>query len=328
MLTSIQDAVLQFLPARRKRSPSGWISFNAPCCVHNGESADSRGRGGVMTNPNGSVSYHCFNCNFKASYTPGYHLNYKFRKLLSWFGADENTVRRLVIEAVRVKDFVAPEALEKEPKQEIVFRVRALPEDAKNILESKDPPALAYLAERHIDPEVYTFYTSQDTEHNLNRRLIVPFTWKNEVIGYTSRTWDPVVKPKYYSNYEANFVFNVDRQQPNWKFVIVCEGPFDAMSVDGVAVLSNECNEIQADIIDSLGREVVVVPDSDPAGARLIEQAVEYGWSVSFPIWLETCKDVNEAVCRYGKLFVLKSIVESKETSRLKIELRKRKIYN
>lgn len=328
MLTTIQDAVLQSLPARRKRSPSGWISFNAPCCVHNGESADTRGRGGVMTNPNGSVSYHCFNCGFKASYTAGYHLNYKFRKFLAWLGVDENTVRRLVIEAVRIKDLIQPDTSEKERPPEINFKPRLLPEDATNVLESKDYRVLEYLLERDIDPSDYPIYTSESVAHNLNRRLIIPFTWRNNLIGYTSRAWDPQVKPKYYSNYEPNYVFNIDRQQRDWKFVIVCEGPFDAMSVDGIAVLNNECNETQADIIDSLGREVIVVADTDPAGARLIDNAVEYGWTVSFPVWQETCKDINEAVVRYGRLFVLKSILESRETSRLKIELRKRKLYN
>jgi hypothetical protein len=280
-----------------------------------------------MSNPNGSVSYHCFNCNFKASYTPGYHLNYKFRKLLGWLGADENTVRRLVIEAVRVKDIVAPDTVQEE-KTAVSFKTRYLPDDAVNIKDSQDAPAVRYLEDRKIDYSNYDFYTSASLDHNLNRRIIIPCIWKNEVIGYTSRTWDTSVKPKYYSHYEPNFVFNVNRQLPDWKFVIVCEGPFDAMSLDGVAVLGNECSEVQADIIDELGREVIVVPDSDPAGAKLIDQAVEYGWSVSFPIWLETCKDINEAVCKYGKLFVLKSILEAKEVSRLKIELRKRRLYN
>jgi len=339
MLTSIQDTVLQILPARRKRSPSGWISFNAPCCVHNGESTDTRGRGGIMPNPNGGVSYHCFNCNFKASYSPGYHLNYKFRKLLSWLGVDENTVRRLVIEAIRIKDIISPEVIEKEPKQEVAFKTRQLPSDAVNLLESKDLPALEYLLPRKIDPEVYPFYTSQSLDHNLNRRLIIPCYWNNDVIGYTARAWDESVKPKYYSHYESNYVFNVNRQHKDWKFVLVSEGPFDAMSIDGVAVLSNECSEVQTDIIDSLGKEVIVIPDFDMhynektkrtkwPGATLIDQAVEFGWTVSFPVWSETCKDVNEAVVKYGKLFVLKSILEGRETNRLKIELRKRRLYN
>ena len=123
-------------------------------------------------------------------------------------------------------------------------------------------------------------------------------------------------------------VFNMDRQVRDNKFVFVVEGPFDAMAIDGVAILSNQCNEYQADIIDSLGKEVIVVPDADKAGAKLIEQAIEYGWSVSFPVWAETCKDASAAVKQYGKLFVLKSILDAKEHNRLKIEILKRKILN
>jgi DNA primase len=99
------------------------------------------------------------------------------------------------------------------------------------------------------------------------------------------------------------------------------------MSIDGVAVLTNECNETQADIIESLGREVIVVADRDRAGAKLIDAAIKYGWTVSYPVWLETCKDVNEAVIKYGRLFVLKTILDAKETSRLKIELIRKKLW-
>ena len=112
------------------------------------------------------------------------------------------------------------------------------------------------------------------------------------------------------------------------KFVIVVEGPFDAMAIDGVAVLGNEISEVQADVIDSLGREVIVVPDNDRAGHSLVSQAIEYGWSVSFPIWHEDCKDVGEAVIKYGKLFVLKAILDAKESTKLKIELKKKKMNN
>jgi DNA primase len=154
------------------------------------------------------------------------------------------------------------------------------------------------------------------------------FKFEGRTIGYTARAFTDGVKPKYYSHYEPNFVFNMNNQHSDSKFVIVCEGPFDAMSVDGVAVLNNECNETQADIIESLGREVIVVADKDRAGAKMINNAIEYGWSVSFPVWLETSKDINEAVCKYGKLFVLKSILDAKHSSKLKIELMRKKLYN
>ena len=343
MLTTIQDAVTQLLPAKRKAGTSGWVSFNAPCCVYQGESADTRNRGGVKTNTDGSVSYHCFNCHFKASYQPGRHLTFKFRKLLGWLGADEGTVKRLVIDAIRIRELVAPETIvEVVEQEEIKFKARPLPEEAQTfhtlsnfytLNDDRDVPtefhnSVLYVASRSIDLSKYDFYWTPETQYNLNKRVIIPFTWRNEIIGYTARAFREDVKPKYHNSHEPNYVFNVDRQLKDAKFVIVVEGPFDAMAVDGVAILGNECHEIQADIIDSLGREVIVVPDADKAGARLVDRALEYGWSVSFPIWQATHKDVGSAVEAFGKLFVLKSILEAKETSKLKIELKKKRLFH
>jgi hypothetical protein len=330
MLNIISDFIKGILPTKKKTTPSGWTSFNAPCCHHNGESADTRGRGGLTANPDGSVSYHCFNCNFKASYQPGRHLTFKFRKLLKWLGADDTDIKRLVIEAIRVRELVNPEEVKQEAEEEkIDFKARDLPEDAENLVAlDYVHPALEYCVARKIDLDKYQFYATKQEQYNLHKRILIPFIWQGRTIGYTARAIEENVKPKYHSNYEPNFVFNINNQQADSKFVIVCEGPFDAMSIDGVAVLNNECNETQADIIESLGREVIVVADRDKAGARMIANAIEYGWSVSFPVWLETCKDVNEAVVKYGKLFVLKTILDSKQTSKLKIELMRKKLYN
>ncbi len=344
MLNSIQDAVRLLLPARRKtNATSGWISFNAPCCVHNGESADTRGRGGMVMNADGGTSYHCFNCNFKASYVPGRHLNFKFRKLLSWLGADEGTVKRLVIDAVRIKELVAPEKIiEVEEAEPIKFKARPLPQQAQTFhalntfYELNDQvavpqawhDAVLYASARAVVFTRYDFYWTPETQYNLHKRIIIPFTWQGEIIGYTGRAIEDGVKPRYYNSHEPGYVFNTDKQQPNSQFVIVCEGPFDAMSIDGVATLGNEVSEQQADIIDSLGREVIVVPDTDTAGRALVNAAMEYGWSVSFPVWQETHKDINSAVVEFGKLFVLKSILAARQSSRLKIELHAKRLYN
>ena len=340
MLSTIQDSVLQLLPARRKTGQNGWTSFNAPCCVHNGETADTRGRGGVKTG-NGQISYHCFNCGYTASFIPGRHLTYKFRKLLAWLGADDNTVRRLVIEAVRLKDLIAPEEI-KEPAEEIKFEARTLPAEAKEIKElnafyllgdyqqvpAEYLAAVEYVARRQININKYEFYWTPEEAYNLHRRIIVPFYYEKNIIGYTARAIADGIKPKYYSNHPADTVFNLDQQQADWQFVIVCEGPFDAMSVDGVAVSGSEISDQQAELIDRLQREVVVVPDADKASKKFVDRAIELGWTVSFPIWMETCKDINEAVVKYGKLFVLKSILDARETSKLKIELKKKKLYS
>ena len=165
------------------------------------------------------------------------------------------------------------------------------------------------------------------------KTFLCPSDGQNPLFSNQTRAATPAT----FATAGTNYVFNMDKQTPEKKFVIVCEGPFDAMAVDGVAVLSNECGEVQADIIDSLGREVIVVPDFDSklvkgrnvwAGSKLVDQAIDYGWSVSFPVWSEQVKDVSASVERYGKLFTLKAILAGRQSSRLKIELHKKKIHS
>ena len=52
----VYETLLAHLPHKRKTTPSGWTSFNAPCCVHNGTGADTRQRGGIINNPQDGTS--------------------------------------------------------------------------------------------------------------------------------------------------------------------------------------------------------------------------------------------------------------------------------
>ena len=246
------------------------------------------------------------------------------------------------IEALRIKDLVNPESVQEEPREEITFKQRSLPEEAKtfqalsNFYTLNDdrevPPefhsAVLYAAQRGLDLSQHDFYWTPETAYNLNRRIIIPFTWRGEVIGYTARGITDDVRPKYHSNYEPDYVYGVDQQRHDSKFVIVSEGPFDALAIGGVAVLSNRISLKQAEIIDDLDREVIVVPDADRAGSALIDAAIEYGWSVSYPVWQHDYKDISEAVAELGQLFVLKSILAARVRGRLKIELHKKRLYN
>ena len=68
------------------------------------------------------------------------------------------------------------------------------------------------------------------------------------------------------------------------------------------------------------------MPDQDQAGLVLIDRAVELGWAVSIPDWPDTVKDINDAVKMWGKLPTLLTIMQSRETSKIKIELSKRQL--
>ena len=95
-----------------------------------------------------------------------------------------------------------------------------------------------------------------------------------------------------------------------------------------VGILSNNINDAQADLVDSLGKDVIVVPDRDESGQKIIDTAIEYGWSVAFPDWEDDVKDVSDAVDKYGKLYTLWSIINSAQQSKIKIELMRKKLAN
>jgi DNA primase len=121
-------------------------------------------------------------------------------------------------------------------------------------------------------------------------------------------------------------VFGTDLQHADWQHVLVMEGIFDALSIGGLAVMHNTISDAQARLIRSLGREVTVIPDQDMAGVELIDRAVELGWAVSIPEWPEGCKDVNDAVIKLGRLGTLLTIMAARETSKIKIEIRKKQL--
>jgi DNA primase len=155
----------------------------------------------------------------------------------------------------------------------------------------------------------------------------VPFYWHGDVVGYTGRLFDTRNKEiKYYTETQPGYVFNMDAQDWQRKFVLVMEGPFDAITLGGVAILGSEINNTQRELIQGLNRQVIVVPDRDQPGQKLIDQAKEFGWGVAFPQWHDSITDVADAVSKYGRLFTLQSILKSTESTALKIDLR-RKIY-
>lgn len=325
-MSLIIDTVQTHLPYKRKTTPSGWVSFNAVCCHHNGTGQDRRQRGGIMINE--GVSYHCFNCQFKASWQPGRNVNGKFKKLLQWLGVPDDLITKCTIEALRLK-----ENIDYKGTHNLLptFIDKALPRGSRPIRELLDDPpeelmpVLEYMYNRGFYVDDYDWHWCE--EEGFQNRLIIPFYYQHRLVGYTARKITDG-KPKYISEQQPGYVFNLDRQGYDRKYVIVCEGPLDAISIDGIALLGAEIKEGQHSLITTLQREVIVVPDRDEAGSKIIPQSLEYNWSVSFPEWGEGIKDVNDAVRKYGRLYTLWSIISAKESYSLKIQLKAKKWFN
>ncbi len=324
-MSLISDTLLQFLPAKRKQTPSGWLSFNAPCC------GDKRSRGGFIQNAGDAVSYHCFNCQFKASWQPGRPISQKMNKLMRLLNIPDDVINQLRLEALRLNETSLGEVRSVIP----TFDERALPMNAKSLeewstwiemqgWENTDQElinAFCYLRNnRSIDPYSYPFYWT--SKIGFKNRVIIPFYKDGVIVGWTARATNDAT-PRYLSEQQPGYVFNLDRQNLHDRaFVIVCEGPFDALSIDGCALLGAEIKDSQNWLLKQLNKEIILVPDKDHEGPKTVEQAIEFGWSVSMPEWPEGVKDVNDAVRLLGPLAVLHRIKSSAESNGLKIQLR------
>jgi hypothetical protein len=311
--------VVSFLPGKRKQTASGWISFNAPCCIHRGDTQDRRQRGGIKPGTDGSWSYHCFNCGYTASFVLGRNLTFKARKLLEWMTVPQEEIERINLESLKHKSIEGllgerQEVIQR--LQSIEFEDRDLPADTQPLNEAAEE----YLRSRSIALDYPFLYKTMPRPG-----VVIPFTHDNQVVGHTTRFLDDRT-PRYIQDIQPGYVFGTDLQKANWQTVIVVEGVFDALSINGLAVLHAEINEAQTRLIRSLGRNVIVVPDQDIAGMKLVDRAVELGWAVSMPEWPAGVKDVNDAVIRLGRLATLITILQAQETSRIKIELRKKQL--
>ena len=328
------DALQVYLPAKRKQTPSGWLAFNAPCCEHNGTTPDTRQRGGLIANADEGVSFHCFNCGFKTSWRNGRNLSFKMKKFMRWLNVPDDTITKLALQVLQTKtDSTGHKTFITLPK----FVSKELPPKSKPIHEWADYKALEpggidkdlfkvleYIAARKLNLNDYDFYWTPEAGYR--DRLIIPFYYREKVVGYTARK---VVesKVKYLSEQQPGYVFNIDEQTDDRKYVVAVEGPIDAIAIDGVASLGSEIKEQQTALLNSLGKHVIVVPDRDEAGQKLVYDAMEAGWSVSMPDWSQDIGDANDAVRKYGRLHTLYSIVKNAEESQLKIKLRMKKWF-
>ena len=319
--------IVSYLPAKRKPSPQGWLSFNAVCCTYNGESADTRSRGGIKVTEQG-WSYHCFNCSYTASFVLGRTLGFKARRLLEWMHVPENKIDMLNLESMRHRSIHGI----LEDRQQVFNTLSDIKFEElddfppfSEVITPEFPLYWDYIRRRGV-PEEYAMMTAikNDGIHWVRPFVLVPFTYNNRVVGWCTRFLDNK-QPRYINHSQPGYVFGTDLQHDDWQHVLVMEGIFDALSIGGVAVMHSTVSDLQARLIRNLGQTVTVVPDQDLAGVELIDRALELGWAVSVPDW-PNCKDVNDAVTKYGRLATLLTIMEARETSRIKIEMRKKQL--
>lgn len=319
VILNVHSLLLDYLPARSTQTPSGWRTLNCPMC------SDTRRRGGVKTDGS-RISYNCFNCEFKTSWSPQVGLSKKFRDLAARLGCPDSEIQQATLALMRH----SAELRRLDPHGRDLghhkFTVYDRPDNAVDVMSLPDhDPVRMYAAQRGV----LGLTELWKLDNTLMRdRLTVPFWHNGELVGYSGRlVKDSPNKrtPKYLNNQSPGYVYNLDAfGQGDRKYIIVVEGVFDAILLDGVSVLSNRVSDQQASQINHTGCEVIVCPDRDQAGDALIQDALKHGWAVSFPPWQPGIKDAADAVDKYGRAATLNSIIHHSEYNKLKIELRRK----
>jgi hypothetical protein len=316
--------ILSVIPGKKKLTSSSWHSFNAVCCHHYGHKPDKRSRGGIKFDGSNNWSYHCFNCQYKCNFVLGRSINVKTRKLLTWCGIDESQIQRWNLESLQNKDLL--DFTQPQKKIKIKFDEHKLPEcEPLSADNPKHKVFIDYLQQRKIYISDYQFYVTPNSPGRYANRVIVPYFYKNKIVGNTSRFIDNRI-PKYINEQQAGYVFGIQLQKPEWQVCIVSEGIFDALSISGCATMHNTISDEQAKLLSTLNKRIIVVPHQDMTGLEICNKAMELGYQISLPKWGQGIKDINEAVVKYGKLPTLLSILQDATNSKIKIEMRRKQI--
>ena len=248
-------------------------------------------------------------------------------------GAPDDIINKVALEVMRENEGV-------EAKTRIAelpsFNTVPLPDDAVKIADIPDYnennigfkhflSVIQYIADRNLNLDDTDYYWSPSLGYR--DRLIIPFYYEGRIVGWTGRAVVSDKKPKYLTEVQPGYVFNLDEQRYNKVFCIVCEGQIDALHVEGCALGGSEINDQQAMLLNRLNKEIIVVPDRDKAGSKLVERAIELGYSVSMPDWANGLNDICDAVTNHGRIYTLHSIAVSAEDSPLKIRLRAKKFF-
>ena len=336
--TLIYDALMHHIMGG-KVTPSRWTAFNGPCCIHNGQMRpDSRKRSGLIFDNDGRTSVSCFNCGFRIGWKPGSYFSSKWERYFQWLGMPAEKIKWLAFRVNELRHTMLKEGVEFStqlpvPERKYVFNAKTLPVESLpiNMLvnENCDDPfflrALSYLASRGDEILLGNEYF-WSPDKNFRERVIIPFYWEDEIVGYTARHTDSTNSYRYMTDVQPGYIFNTEKVKEDWEYLFVVEGPFDAIAINGVAMLGDKVTSEQASWINKTGKKVIVVPDRVNQGGRLVDVALREGWSVSFPTWDKGVKDAADATKAYGKLYTVWSIIDSRAENRLEIGVKRQRL--
>lgn len=164
----------------------------------------------------------------------------------------------------------------------------------------------------HLDPASVFVAITKDAKNPWLNRIVLPIVMWNRVVGLTGRDITDKMSAKYYiDGPKGKAIYNHDAmmRHPD-RPLFIFEGQFDALRMDGVALMGRTITPHQHHWIERCGRKPIVIPDRGKDGLELARSAIALGWSISLPD-IGSNKDVDEAVPKFGKLYCIDQILSN-----------------
>lgn len=317
MDTTLEQVVRQYVHLPHYTNSKGWYQVLCKVCNDHGK----KGKRAGFRFDGGLTSYNCFNCAHAAVYDPltNRTIPDKMLEVLTSFGISSEDIDKVIFSAFQAAQS-GDTAPERTKAMSIEPPVVPLPTHFERLEDKEDDVhqyAIEYLTnERLVDWKYQPFYVGVMTTHpDAERwfcRLVIPIYKDGKLIFYQGRDLTGK-RPRKYLNLSVereNVLYGYEKlftstDQP----LYIVEGWFDAYHLDGVAVLTNRFTDGHIKWLTKSPRQKVIVPDQFGNGHILAEKALNLGWSISTPD-IGDCKDVNDAVAKYGKLYTLNTIRE------------------
>lgn len=319
---------------KRRTTPQGWTLYNARCCAHRGHRPDTRMRGNIRFVSDGTLGGNCYNCGFKFRFD-GSSISDSFEQWLKWIDMDQSDIQKLKLALLAQQMAGDTPTVQFSAPVLAPMPVVELPHLAENIISLMESDcrddhfvqAINYLNNRGTDILAgYDYYWSASKQNQLCDRVIIPFYNHDEIVGWTARYAGTAPRgvPKYWnSQLPPGYLFNQNVLSANREFVLISEGPFDAIATQGVATLGSTMSDLQIQNLLQYDQQPIVVPDRQGNNQQLIDIALSFGWAVSFPDWEDHIKDSADACAAYGQLYTITSALAARTNNSVEINIKR-----
>jgi hypothetical protein len=301
---------------------NGWHRVYCEVC---GDGKHTKGPRGAWLFQDEMCFYHCFNCPAEGSFDPNREFPFgkEMRSIFDAFNIPNNEYNAIAYSKKVFGDGKerkpAPRKIEIKPIEVPDFFCELSKCNHNNVIVQK---AFDELKHRNITPDSYKFYLStgktkggpreQAIARALMDRLIIPyFDNDGNMIYYQARAFEKNVTKKYINadTPRSSVLYGMDRLNTDPEYPLyVTEGFFDAYHLKGVALLENSVTAPQLEMLKRSRRKKVFVPDKNADSSKVVDIFIKEGWYVSVPDIGSACKDIDDAIRKFGKLYTLQTV--------------------